>query len=256
MQSEGLAVRPLKTSVFKRNQDLEEFVVSHLEKLFHEKQSLERQILVITSKIISLAEGQIASRSENTKEDLIRAEADLYLGEVGQACHLTIKHGLLILTSGIDLSNSENGDYILLPKDPFASAQRLHSRLKKKFDLKEFGILISDSRTLPLRVGVLGCGLSCFGFKPIQNLIGQPDIFGSTLKMTQINLLDAIAGAAVMMMGEASEQTPLALVSGAPVEFSDESPLRDLQIEMSEDLYYPMYRDLIIQNNFKKKEKK
>ncbi len=240
MTKEGLGIWPIKTSIFSQGQDLEQFVLAHLENI-----SLEQKILVITSKILSLAEGQVAPKDENRKEDLIMSEADFYLGEVGQGCHLTIKHGLLLLTAGIDLSNSVGGDYILLPKNPYQSAQRLYMGLKNKLALKSFGVLISDSRTLPLRKGVLGCGLSCFGFRPVRNMIGKNDLFGNELKMTQINLLDSIGAAAVMMMGEAAEQMPLAIVSGAPVEFSEQNLEKDFAVEMSEDLYYPMYRDLI-----------
>ncbi len=239
-----LRVNSLKTSIFRAHDDLEEFVARHLK-----AQQLERSILVITSKLFSLAEGQIAKKTAHKKEELILSEADFYLGEVGQNCHLTIKHGLLNLTAGIDLSNSENGDYLLLPKDPFKSAQKLYFSLKRKFELKEFGVLISDSKTQPHRVGVMGCGISCFGFEPIENLIGSQDLFGQKLKMTQSNLIDALAASAVLMMGEAKEQTPLALISGAPVIFTEEP--QSLKFDMTEDLYYPMYRDLIVKKEIK-----
>ncbi len=232
-----LKVTAIKCEVFRANASLVEYVIRHVS-------DLERKILVVTSKIVSLAEKQKAP-AETDKTLLIKTEADLYLGELGYGCHLTIKHNLLMISAGIDQSNSEDGNYLLLPKNPFESAKNLHATLKRHFGLKEFGVLITDSRTSPLRAGVLGCGLACFGFKPIENRIGESDLFGRKLKMTQLSLIDAVAVSAVMMMGESNEQTPLAIVEGAPVTYTEDTLESDLHFEMSEDLYYPMYRDLI-----------
>jgi F420-0:gamma-glutamyl ligase len=243
-----LRVQAIRTEIFRKGQNLSQFVIRHLK-----THDLENKILILTSKVVSLAESHFASQTTD-KEKLIRSEADVYLGEMGYGCHLTIKHHLLMMTAGVDLSNSETNDYILLPTNPFESARNLHVQLKKEFHLKNFGVLISDSRTLPIRPGVIGCGLSCFGFLPIQNKVGKLDLFGRKLKMTQLNLIDAIATSAVMMMGESDEQTPLALVSGAPVEFSEQTKASDLAFEISEDLYYPLYQDLIAKNDSQKKE--
>ena len=248
MSSMELSVQAIKTKIFRHGSELglTEFLASHLESV-----SLERKVLVVTSKIVSLAEGQLVPQKSIEKGQLIKNEAEYYLGEVGHGCHLTIKHGILGLTAGIDVSNSTGGNFILLPKDPFKSAKDIYFNLKRKLDLKEFGVLISDSRTLPLRKGVLGCGLACFGFKPIQNEIGKEDLFNQKLKMTQINCMDALASAAVLVMGEANEQTPLALISGGPVAFGESFDVTDFRLEMSEDLYFPMYRDLIKHNQIK-----
>ncbi len=245
----SLQVQALKTEIFHARQDLGKFLLENLKPFSNE--NLENSILVVTSKILSLAEARLRPDHEN-KLDLIREEADQYLGEIGQACHLTIKHGLLMVGAGIDLSNSETQDYILLPQDPFASADKICREIKSTRKLKNFGILISDSRTLPLRKGVLGCGLAYAGFLAIKNLIGEKDLFARKLKMTQVNLLDALAGSAVMMMGEGAEQQPLALLRGAPVQFTDEKTENEIVIEATEDLYYPMYRDLILKNKEKK----
>ena len=123
-----LTVRPYKTRGFHRGESLAEFVIEMLD-----QQGLhgsprgsgglrEKDILVVTSKIVSLAENRVRQASD--KAALVRGEADTYLGEIAYGCHLTIKHGLLIPSAGIDASNSETGEYILFPTDPFASAQK------------------------------------------------------------------------------------------------------------------------------------
>jgi F420-0:gamma-glutamyl ligase len=244
-----MQIEAIRTEIFHLGQNLEQFLFDHLRAV--ETQKMEGAILVVTSKIVSLAENHVRKQSEN-KVELIKEEADHYLGEVAHGCHLTIKNGLMMIAAGIDLSNSECEEYILLPSDPFLSCERICHEIKKKRGLQNFGVLMCDSRTLPLRKGVLGCGLAYAGFRGLKNLIGVRDLFGRPLKMTQVNLLDALAGSAVMMMGEADEQRPLAIIHGAPVEFTNNAVPNEIIVEASDDLYYPIYRDLIAKNKEKK----
>jgi F420-0:gamma-glutamyl ligase len=205
-----LQVTPLRTSVFHLGQDLNRFVLQSLPDGLR-----EGAILAITSKIVSLAESRVVARSEASKRELVIAEADHDLGEVAFECRLTIKHGLFIPSSGIDESNSERDEFILYPKDPLGSAQRLYDFLAETFKLRTFGVLMTDSHTLPLRQGVTGIALAYWGFHGVRNLVGQTDLFGRTLRMTQMDLADGLAAAAVMMMGEATETCPLALIENA-----------------------------------------
>ena len=75
--------------------------------------------------------------------------------------------------------------------------------------------------------------------------VGRPDLFGRPLEMTRVHMADALAAAAVLVMGEAAEQTPLALIDDVPfVEFQDHAPsaeeLQKARIEMDDDLYEPL----------------
>lgn len=197
----------------------------------------EGMVLAITSKIISVAEGAVVDRGGIVKGDLIRREADAFLGETLFGVALTIKHGILIPSAGIDESNSATGDYILFPKDPYESARKLHSALSQRWGLRKFGIVVTDSHTQPLRKGVTGIGLAHWGFKATRDLVGSPDLFGREAKMTHVNVLDAIAVAAVYRMGEIAERCPLAIVYGSRAEFTNESSAREIQISPEEDLY-------------------
>lgn len=234
-----LTIEPLRTDIFHQDQNLVDFIFSHLE-----GRDLEGTVLAVTSKILSLAENRTASPSLS-KKDLIIAESDHYLGEMGYGCQLAIKHGLLVASAGIDVSNSESGDYLLYPLDPYRSANKLRSELKERLQLREFGLLITDSHTTPLRLGVQGVTLAFAGFVPVKNLVGQKDIFGRPLKMTKTNNADALAAAAVLMMGEAAEQQPLALIRNAPVEFTEEERRWDLEVPPNEDMYRPLYQHLL-----------
>lgn len=198
----------------------------------------EGDILAVTSKIVSLSESRVVQKSGINKKELIQKEADYYLGEIGYGCHLTVKQGLLIPSAGVDESNAEGEFYILYPLDPFQSAKRIHNVVKQEFHIKNVGILLTDSRTMPLRRGVLGAALAYYGFKGVKSKIGEKDLFGRTLKMTQINMADALATAAVFTMGEGGESCPLALLK-TEVEFMESASNKELQISPDEDLYKP-----------------
>lgn len=209
----------------------------------------ERDIVAITSKIISLCENSIIRKSDAPdKKELIHAEADAHIPDEHMASkygiYLTIKNGLLIPTAGIDESNTEDA-YILYPRDIIASATHIWTHLKKKHRLQELGILITDSTTTPLRYGVTGIGIGWCGFQPLYSYIGQPDCFGRPLRMTKVNILDALAASAVFVMGEGAEQTPIAIISDAPrIDFVAHPPteqdLRDIFIAPEDDLYAPL----------------
>jgi coenzyme F420-0:L-glutamate ligase len=233
-----LQVHPLRTPIFRRQGDLAAFIDKATPReLIH-----EGVIVVVTSKIVSLAENRLVAREGMDKQDLVKREADLFIGEIGHGCSLTVKEGLLIPSAGIDESNSETGDFILFPADPYASAENLRRQLQKAWDVRTLGVILTDSHTSPLRRGVTGICLSFAGFKALRNLVASPDLFGRELRMTQMNLADGLAAAAVMMMGEGAESQPLALIQNASVEFAEESDAEDLAIPLEEDLYYPLLK--------------
>jgi len=236
-----LVISPIRTEIFHPGQDVVEFIIKNMDRAL----LTERSVLAITSKIVSLAENRLVPHNSIDKKSLIKKEADTYLGEIGHGVSLTIKHGLLVAAAGIDESNSESGDYILYPVDPYASAEKIRRGLCEYFGLKELGVILTDSRTGPLRLGVVGVALSFAGFHPVRNMIGAKDIFGRELKMTKINLCDSLASSAVLMMGEAAERCPLAIIQNAPVDFTDTPVLADLQVSAADDMYLPLYQHLI-----------
>lgn len=236
-----IQLQALKTELFSPGQSLSDFVLSQIPKNLVQ----ERMVLAVTSKIVSLAENRLVSRQTIDKAQLVQQEADVYLGEIGYGCHLTIKEGLFIPSSGIDESNSEHGDYILYPKDPTASAKALWTQLRSFWKVKELGIIFTDSHTSPLRQGVTGICLSYWGFRAVRSLVGTQDLFGRELKMTQMNLADGAASMAVLVMGEGQERQPLALITELDLEFCEESDPRELRIPLKEDLYYPILKSLI-----------
>ena len=245
-----VSVTPIQTPVFQFGQDLAPFIASAVPR----GQVRERMVIAVTSKIVSLAEKRCVSREEIDrgigKIGLVRREADHFLAEVGYGCQLTIKHGLFIPSAGIDESNSQDGSYILFPEDPYLSAKNIWLALKEAWGLKEFGVVLTDSHTTPLRKGVNGISLSHWGFKGVRSLIGKHDLFNRELKMTQINIADGLAGMAVLVMGEGAESTPLAVIEGGDLEFTNdfatdpETVAKEVRMELEDDLYFPFFKDV------------
>jgi putative folate metabolism gamma-glutamate ligase len=209
----------------------------------------EHSILAITSKIIALSEGRLAEAGVD-KQQLVEAEADYGLPPDQNRYHvtLTIKANILIPSAGIDESNSDR-QLVLWPADPQATANAVRRHLCARFGRRELGVLITDSKTTPLRWGVTGVAVAHSGFQALNDYVGRADLFGRPLRMTKANVADALAAAAVLVMGEGAEQTPLALIRGLPfVHFQERDPtaeeLGELQIALEDDLYAPLLRSV------------
>lgn len=233
----GFQTLAIETTLFRTGDNLAAFVKENVPRALVQ----ERMVLAVTSKIVSLAEKRLVSRASIDKASLVKREADVFLGEAGYGCMLTVKEGLFIPSAGIDESNSEGGDYILYPADPFASARALWEALRFEWGVKELGVMLTDSRTFPLRWGVTGVCLSYWGFRAVKSMIGTEDLFGRELQMTKINRADALSAAAVLAMGEGRERRPLALLTGMECEFSQETDPSELRIEPKDDLYWPLF---------------
>lgn len=230
----------LSTDVFHPRENLFDFLEKSLA-----GELLEGTVLAITSKIISLAEGRIVAKESIAKKDLIQREADHYLCEGGFGTELTIKHGVLIPSSGIDESNSESGGYILYPEKPFASAESIGRHFKNTFQLNNFGVLLTDSHSMPLRKGVTGFSLAHWGFKGVVSLVGEKDIFGKPLKFTHVDVADSLAAAAVLCMGEARERTPLAVLTSPQIQFTEASSEAEIRIDPRSDIYTPLFKSYL-----------
>lgn len=209
----------------------------------------EGSVIAITSKIISITEGNILkitdSENKEEKEELVKQNSALYLPMASSKYDIsfTITNNILSASAGIDESNG-NGYYILWPKDAQSTVNKIREYLTKKFNLQNLGVIITDSKTTPLRWGVTGISLAHSGFSALYDYIGTPDLFGRAFVYEKLNIADSIATAAVLEMGEGSEQTPLAVLSDIKnIEFQSRNPteeeLDSSKISMEDDLFAP-----------------
>ncbi len=188
--------------------------------------------LVVTSKVVSKAEGQLfdlreiepgaeAQRlaSETRKDPRI---VELVLSESLKISRqaigvLVVQHrlGFVSANAGIDQSNVDGSEnmVLLLPVDPDASALRIHQQLKQATGA-EVGIVISDSHGRPFRVGNVGVAIGVAGMPAIWDLRGRSDLFGRELKISIQGYADLVASAANLLTGEADEGRPIVLVRG------------------------------------------
>jgi len=203
----------------------------------------EKSIVAVTSKIVAICEGRIADPKKVTRDEVAAKEAELYLPRELNKYNfmLTIKRSTMIASAGVDESNAA-GNLVLWPKDPQKSANEIRAYLKKKFRLKSLGVIITDSKTSPLRWGLTGISIAHSGFSALNYYRQKPDIFGRKLKVSQANVAEALAVSAVLLMGEGKEQTPLAVIEDVPfVKFQKRDPtekeLKSLRISLEEDVY-------------------
>ncbi len=203
----------------------------------------EGDIVFITSKILAIHQGRAVKASEADKVALIRQEAEHYLPfeyAPGHQANLTIINNELILAAGIDESNA-NGHYILWPQDADQLCGEIRQRLVIKHNLKQLGVVTTDSRSTPLRLGVTGFAIGLAGVEPLEDLRGQPDIFGKELGITQVNKIDALASMAVLLMGEGNETTPLVILRGYPgITFKASASMQQFKTRLETDLYRPL----------------
>lgn len=212
------------------------------------KQLSEDAVVAITSKIVALCEGRIVSSKGTSRDELVAHEADLYLPRRFSKWNfeLTISRRTLVMSAGIDHSNAGGEYYVLWPEDPQKSVNEIWKYLRKKHGLRNLGVIMTDSTTTPLRWGTTGVAIAYCGFQPKNSYIGQPDVFGRKLEVSQSNIAGGLAAAAVLCMGEGNEQTPIALINEVPfVEFQDRPPRQEELDEYfvrdrDEDVFAPL----------------
>ncbi len=197
----------------------------------------EGDVVAVSSKYASIAAGRVCSLTDVEPgprahelarrfgmdaaiAQLVIAEADHIFGGIELGFLLTVKGGVISPNAGLDRSNIPSGQVVLLPSDPFATAESIRAQLQAEAGCR-LGVLLSDSWLMPGRFGTTGVAIAMAGFQPIRDERGKSDLFGNPMAVTQIGLADALAVCAQVVMGERDEATPFAIVRGADVQLSD-----------------------------------
>jgi putative folate metabolism gamma-glutamate ligase len=233
-------ILPVKThTVTEKDTDILALLDKYLSELS------ERTVIAVTSKIVSITEGRVVPVHKADKDKLIEEESEYYLPreENPYGVSFTITNGTLAASAGIDESNAD-GKYVLWPADPQESANQIREHIRKIRGIREIGVIITDSRTIPMRWGVTGMTIGYSGFEPLKDYIGTPDLFGREFVFEKLNVIDSLASAATLVMGEGNEGTPLAVITDIPfIQFQDRNPTEEelvsLKITMKTDLYAP-----------------
>lgn len=212
-----------------------------------------RDVVVVAQKVVSKAEGRIVALADievGAEAEALAAAtsrpaalASLILAESQSVMRarpgvIVTRHrtGHVLANAGIDASNvaQEGPDthVLLWPVDPDASARAIREALGGVV-----AVVISDSLGRAWRMGTMGTAIGSAGMKPVRDRCGETDLFGRVLQSTRIGIADEIAAAASLVIGEAAEGTPVAIVRGAPYEPDDAAGIGALIRPVAEDLF-------------------
>ncbi|HEX3947767.1 MAG TPA: coenzyme F420-0:L-glutamate ligase [Acidimicrobiales bacterium] len=178
---------------------------------------LDGDVLVVTQKVVSKAEGRIVpidAADVEAKIRLVEGEAVRVLRRRGELLITETTHGFVCANAGVDLSNVAEGTAALLPVDSDRSARRLRAGLRRALGV-EIGVVVSDTFGRTWRQGVTDVAIGCAGVAAVVDLRGTTDAGGRELVATEVCVADEIAAAAELVMGK-DRQVPVAVVRGIP----------------------------------------
>ncbi|MFC0862746.1 coenzyme F420-0:L-glutamate ligase [Sphaerimonospora cavernae] len=181
-------------------------------------------ILVITSKIISKAEGRIRqsrttqgdsdTRQGDVRTAAIEEETARVVARRGETVIAQTRHGFVMAAAGVDASNTSPGTILLLPEDPDESARRIRRGLHERLGV-QVGVIVSDTFGRPWRHGLTDVAIGAAGVRPLDDFRGRFDPYGNELSATVTALIDELASAAELVKGKL-DGVPVAVVRGLP----------------------------------------
>lgn len=212
-------------------------------------------IVVVAQKVVSKAEGRIVQLkdvepSERAKEiakitlkdprfvELVLREARRVVKASPEILIVENESGLICINAGIDKSNVSGEDsYALLPLNSDESAERIRSEILKLTG-RRVAVIICDTYSRPFRRGQVEFAIGMAGINPFKDYRGQKDLFDYVLKVKNVAIVDEIASAAELVMGQGGETMPVVIVKDlARTELNDVFSIEDLNISREEDLF-------------------
>jgi coenzyme F420-0:L-glutamate ligase/coenzyme F420-1:gamma-L-glutamate ligase len=217
----------------KTGDEISDLILSTLRKSGTEL--IQGDIIVVTHSIVSIAEGKlfrlddvkvseraarIAEKTGHNEErvEIALREASEVLREEPVLITKT-EHGIVTDFSGVDSSNAPPGSLVALPDDPDRSAKRISDTLSKSIGFN-VPVIITDTQGRPWRKGAVNLAIGVAGMSPFIRNVGKEDIYGYELKGSLVCLVDELASATELVMGQAAEGVPAVIIRG--VEFDDD----------------------------------
>lgn len=196
-------------------------------------------VLVVTQKVVSKAENRIEAidfEDPRGHRAIVERESVRILRRRGDLIIAETSHGWICANAGIDLSNIETGKAALLPIDSDRSSRRIKDAIKHRFGV-DVAVIVSDTFGRPWRRGLTDVAIGCAGIFPIADLRGTTDSLGRELQVTEVCIIDELAGAADLVMGKAAN-VPVAICRGVDPSWLGEGAAQDtLPRHPSEDLF-------------------
>ncbi|MFC5805586.1 coenzyme F420-0:L-glutamate ligase [Streptomyces formicae] len=171
---------------------------------------VDGDVLLVTSKIVSKAEGRIVTADD--REEAIDAETVRVVARRGALRIVENRQGLIMAAAGVDASNTPAGTVLLLPEEPDASAARIREGLRDTLGV-EVGVVVTDTFGRPWRNGLTDVAIGAAGVRVLDDLRGGTDEYGNPLSATVVATADELAGAGDLVKGKAAG-LPVAVVRG------------------------------------------
>jgi coenzyme F420-0:L-glutamate ligase/coenzyme F420-1:gamma-L-glutamate ligase len=213
-----------------------------------------KDVIVVTHVAVSKAEGNIVNLdkivpSEKAKEVARQTNKDPALVEVilretkdivriGQNSIITeTNSGVICANAGVDRSNvSGERNVVPLPKNPNVSAQNIRQEIKRLTGVN-VAVIVSDTHGRPLRMGEINVAVGVAGIKPIRDRRGEKDLFGYVLRIKQTAVADELSSAAELVIGQANEGIPAAIIRGYNYQSAEEVSATQLTRAKEKDLF-------------------
>ncbi len=196
-------------------------------------------VVVVTQKIVSKAEDRLVPVDPSDPRGhkaIVEAETVRVLRRRGDLVISETKHGFICANAGVDLSNVEEGWAALLPEDSDRSARRIRDGLRARAGVT-VGVIVSDTFGRPWRRGLTDVAIGCAGIGAIVDYRGTTDAQGRELQVTEVAVVDELAGAADLVLGKATG-LPVAVIRGVePAWFRRSSVADELVRPPAEDLF-------------------
>ena len=191
-------------------------------------------VVVVTQKVVSKAEGRVVPAGEDERAVWIERETKRVVARRGDLVIAETRHGFVCANAGVDASNIDVGSLSLLPEDPDASAEAIASGLERALGIRP-PVIVTDTFGRPWRHGIVNVAIGCDGLPALIDLRGTPDDRGRILDATVVALADEIAAASGLVMGKAA-RVPAAIVRGVDADAAP-APASALVREPEDDLF-------------------
>ncbi len=214
----------------------------------------EKDVIVITHIAVSKAEGNVVNLDEVSPSELAKEIAkqtnkepelvEVILRETKEIVRMRsdsliteTQSGIVCANAGVDKSNVEGArNVVLLPENPDASAQKIRQEIKRLTNC-DVGVIVSDTHGRPFRMGEINVAIGVAGIKAIRDRRGEKDLFGYVLRIKQTAVADELASAAELVIGQANEGIPVAIIRGYKYQATENTSAIELIRSKEKDLF-------------------
>lgn len=211
----------------------------------------DRDIVIVASTVVAKAEGEIF-RLEDITPGKVALEIATRSGKdarfiqsvISRSREVLVEKPFMLVTTlaghtcvnaGVDESNIEDGFLLYPPKNPDASAARLGEELEK-LSGKKLSVIVTDTNGRAFKIGQTGAAIGIYKIKPVKHWIGEKDLFGKVLEITEEAIADELAGTANLLMGEGAGGTPVVVIRGLDYYYNENTSIREMYRSEEQDI--------------------